>query len=54
MSTPHLIQTIIEILLIAFTLWALFNEDVFADFEQRLFKKIKPCFEAVKNWIIGG
>ena len=55
MSTPHLIQTFLEIGLIAFALWAIFHESELADFERRLFKKtIKPCFKAVKNWIIGG
>ena len=54
MSTQHLIQTIFEILIATFLIWGLFNEDIIADFEERLFKKIKPCFKAVKDWIIGG
>ena len=53
MSTPRLIQTICAILVAAFIIWGLFHEDILADFEKRLFKKIKPCFKAVKNWIIG-
>ena len=54
MSTPHLIQTICEILVAAFLIWGLFHEDILVDFEKRLFKKMKPCFKAVKDWIIGG
>lgn len=54
MSTPHIIQTIIEILVIAFIFWGLFHEDILADFEKRLFKKIKLYFKAVTTWIIGG
>ena len=53
MSTPHLIQTFLEIGLIAFVLWGLFNEDILADFEKRLFKKIKLGFKAITTWIIG-
>ena len=53
MSTPHLIQTIIEVLVIAFLFWALFHEDILADFEKRLFKKIKFYFKAITTWIIG-
>ena len=54
MSTPHLIQTVLEIFFIAFVLWMIFHEDILADFEKRIFNnKIKPCFKAVKNWIIG-
>ena len=54
MSTQHLIQTIFEILIATFLIWGLFNEDIIADFEERLFKKMKPCLKAVKDWIIGG
>lgn len=54
MSTLHLIQTILEIFVIAFVLWAILHETEIADFEKRLFKKMKPCFKAVKDWIIGG
>ena len=54
MSTPHLIQTIIEILVIAFVLWAIFHETAIADFEKRLFKKIKLGFKYITTWIIGG
>ena len=53
MSTPHLIQTFLEIGLIAFALWAIFHETAIADFEKRLFKKIKLCFKAITTWIIG-
>lgn len=53
MSTPHLIQTICEILVIAFIFWGLFHEDILADFEKRLFKKIKFYFKAITTWIIG-
>ena len=54
MSTLHLIQTIIEILVIAFIFWGLFHEDIIADFEKRLFKKIKLGFKCITTWIIGG
>lgn len=53
MSTPHLIQTICEILVASFLIWGLFHEDIFADFEKRLFKKIKLCFKSITTWIIG-
>lgn len=53
MSTPHLIQTIIEILVIAFIFWGFFHEDILADFEKRLFEKIKFYFKAIATWIIG-
>ena len=53
MSTPHLIQTIIEVLVIAFALWAIFHETAIADFEKRLFKKIKLGFKSIATWIIG-
>ncbi len=53
MSTPHLIQTIIEILLVAFIILGLFHEDILADFEKRLLKKIKFYFKAITSWIIG-
>ena len=54
MSTPHLIQTIFEILMATFLIWGLFHEDIIVDFEDRIFKKMKPCFKVIKNWIIGG
>ncbi len=41
MSTPHLIQTIIEILVAAFVIWAVFNEQKFIDFEDKIVKKWK-------------
>ena len=53
MSTPHLIQTIFEIFLITFALWAIFHETALAKFEKRLFKKIKLCFKAIVVWLIG-
>ena len=54
MSTPHTIQTIFEIFLIAFALWAIFHETAIADFEKRLFKKIRLGFKCITTWIIGG
>ena len=53
MSTIHWIQTFFEICLVVFVLWGLFNEDILAKFEKRLFKKIKPCCKAIITWIIG-
>lgn len=54
MSTPHLIQTICEILIAAFLIWGLFHEKILVDLEKRLFKKIKLYFKAITTWIIGG
>ena len=53
MSTQHLIQTIFEILMATFLIWGLFHEDILADFEKRLFEKIKFYFKAITTWIIG-
>ena len=41
MSTPHLIQTIIEIALGAFFIWGFWNEEKFANLEDKLFAKWK-------------
>lgn len=46
MTTPHLIQSIIEIGLTVFFIWGLYNEEKIAKWEKRLFKKIR---ERVKN-----
>ena len=41
MSTPHLIQTICEILVAAFLIWGLFNEQKLIDFEDKIVAKWK-------------
>lgn len=53
MSTGHIIQSIIEIAVVAFVLYALFHEDMFAELEQKLFSKIKEQFKKVTKWVIG-
>ena len=35
------IISILEVLVVGFTVWALFHEDRFADFEERLFARIR-------------
>lgn len=35
------IISILEVLVVGFTVWALFHEDRFADFEDRLFARIR-------------
>jgi hypothetical protein len=47
MTTPHLIQTIIEVFFIILVLIALFNEDKFAEYEKKIFKKIKKFLEVI-------
>lgn len=37
MSTAHAIQTFIEIALVAFLIWGVFNEDKFVAFEEKYF-----------------
>ena len=41
MSVAHWIQSIVEIGLISVTLWGLFNEERIAEWERKLFKRIK-------------
>lgn len=41
MSTPYLIQTICEILVAAFIIWGLFNEQKLIDFEDKIIAKWK-------------
>lgn len=53
MSTAHIIQSVIEIAVIAFILFALFHEEMFAELEQKLFSKIKKQFKKVTKWVIG-
>lgn len=53
MSTPHLIQSIIEIALTVFFIWGVWNEPKLAKAEKRLYKKIKLCFKAIVNRITG-
>lgn len=36
MTTSMILQTVFEIALVGFTLWALFNEDRFAAFEEKI------------------
>jgi translation elongation factor EF-4 len=40
MTTPHIIQSIIEIIIAAAIIAALFNENKIAAFEKRIFKKL--------------
>lgn len=41
MSLAQVIRTIFEIALIVFTLWAVFHEDVFISFEERIIAAFK-------------
>lgn len=41
MSTLYIIQTICEILVAAFIIWGLFNEQKLIDFEDKLIEKWK-------------
>lgn len=41
MSTPHLIQTIFEILMVAFIIWGIINEQKLVDFENKIIDKWK-------------
>ena len=41
MNFGTIIKTIFEIALIAFTLWAVFHEDKFAAFEQKIISNIR-------------
>lgn len=41
MGTSYAIQTIIEIIVIGFVIWGLFNEDKFLAFENRLFSNFR-------------
>lgn len=41
MSLAQIIRTVFEIVLVVFTLWAVFHEDMFAALEERLFAFLK-------------
>lgn len=41
MSIAQIIRTVFEIVLISFTLWAVFHEDLFAAFEERIAASFK-------------
>ena len=41
MSFEQIIRTVFEIVLIVFTLWAVFHEDIFAAFEERVVAAFK-------------
>ena len=45
--------SIIEIIFVVGLLWALFHEDIFVDFERKLFAKVKREFKKIKRWVIG-
>lgn len=51
MSASHFIQTIIEIFLILFAIWGMFNEQVLIKFEQKISKLIKIEFKKIKKWV---
>jgi hypothetical protein len=46
MTTPHIIQSIIEIIIAAAIIAALFNENKIVAFEKRVFNKI---VEVIRN-----
>ena len=48
MTTPHIIQTIFELLLIIAVIVGGFFEYKIADFEKRLFQKIKKFLEVIR------
>lgn len=48
MTTQHVIQTIIEIILITLVLIALFNEDKISEYEKIIFQKIKKFLEVIR------
>ena len=56
MSFAQIIRTIFEIVLIAVTLWAIFHEDTFVAFEERIvaafrrkrFKVIDRSYKAIR------
>ncbi len=52
MSTPHLIQSIIEIALTVFFIWGVWNEPKLAKAERKLFKKIKLFFGAERKSVL--
>lgn len=41
MSSVHITQSIIEIIIAAFFIWGLFNEEKLAKWEHKLFKNLK-------------
>ena len=41
MNFADALLTIFEIALVAFTIWAVFHEDLFIDFEERLFARLR-------------
>ena len=48
-SAMFVFQTIIEIILAAFVIWAVFHEDAFVEFEEKLFKKLKAKICEIKR-----
>lgn len=36
MSLSQIIKSLIEVAMVVFAIWAVFHEDIFVDFEQRL------------------
>lgn len=48
MTTKDIILSIFEILLCAGTIWAVFNEYRFLDFEDKLKSKIKKLWEVIR------
>ena len=48
MTTTQIILSIFELLLIAATITALFNENKVINFEKTLFKKIKNLWEVIR------
>lgn len=41
MSTGMIVISAVEIVVVAFTVWCIFNEDKLVDFEKKIFAKIK-------------
>ena len=41
MNSAQVLRTVFEIVLVGFCLWAVFHEDIFVAFEQRIFSRIK-------------
>ena len=41
MSTGMFFATVFEVVLVSFTVWAVFHENKFIDFEDRLFARIR-------------
>ena len=45
MSSAHITQSTIEIIIAAFFIWGLFNEEKLAKWERKLFKNLKSNFK---------